>query len=425
MRFPDDFLLGTATAAHQVEGGLENDWMRMEREEPDRIKDLDSAAVAIDHHRRFREDLRQLAADHHSAYRFSIEWARVEPQCGVFDRAAVRHYRRVVRTCRELGLEPVVTLQHFTLPVWLADRGGVIAPDAPNLFARYAAVCAEAMGADVEWWITINEPNVLAVMGYSMGLFPPHETSPLRAMQASAGLLRMHAAGAVALHRVASSHGWRARVSVAHHERRQRPLDSRLSSRLVAPVPDFIFNRWFLRSAQTGRLLPPVGRGERVPGLTGSLDYLGLNYYCEDAVVFDPSAGQSLFALTVPRPGVPRTAFDWEIDPEGLKRALLELWDAFRLPIVITENGVSDDHDELRPQYILDHLGAVQEAMRAGVDVRGYLHWTAWDNFEWLEGYSQRFGLYEVDRETLERRPKPSAALFAEICRTKELPESA
>jgi beta-glucosidase len=421
-RLPDGFLIGSASAAHQVEGGLWNDWMRMEVTEPHRIHDGGSAAVAIDHFRRYRDDLALLAAMHHRAYRFSIEWARVEPQPGCFDAEALQHYADVVRTCRDLGMEPIVSLQHFTLPVWLADRGGVLHTASPRLFARYAAACAEALGAGVRWWVTINEPNVLATFAYANGQWPPHQDSAKLALAASAALLRMHAAAARAVRDVADRHGRSAYVSIAHHERRLRPVPGSIAARLAAPLPNFVFNRWFLRSCQSGRVLPPVGRGRRVAGLRGSLDYIGVNYYCEELVRFDPTAHGSLFVTTMPDLDRPRTSFGWPIDPDGLRRALLDLWRTFRLPLLVTENGVSDDHDELRAGYIVDHLRAVLDAGDAGADVRGYLYWTGFDNFEWLEGYSQRFGLVSVDRETMERRPKPSAAVYAEICRTLRLP---
>lgn len=424
VRLPDDLLLGCATAAHQVEGGLWNDWMRMERDQPERIKDGSSAAVAVDHFGRYAEDIEELASLHQNAYRFSVEWARVEPEEGRFDESALRHYASVVRACREHGIEPVVTLQHFTLPVWLADRGGVTATDAPRLFARYAAACAEAFGKEVLWWITLNEPNVLSVFAYSNGEWPPYASSTLRAFAASRGLLRMHAAGYRALHDVASAHGRRALVSIAHHERRLLPASGSLADRLCAPLPDFTFNRWFLRSAESGRVLPPVGLCDRVPGLEGSLDYIGLNWYCDEQVRFDLSAVSTLFAQPIPvRDDEPHTTFGWRIEPDGLRRAITGLWREFGLPVMVTENGVADADDELRPAYIRDHLRALAQAVDEGVDVRGYLHWTSWDNFEWLEGYSQRFGLIAVDRETLERRPKPSAALYAEICRTRVIPD--
>lgn len=419
-RLPDDFLIGCASAAHQVEGGLDDDWTRMESEHPERIRDGSVSGIACDHYARYRDDLRLLAEMHHTAHRFSIEWSRVEPREGVFDRAALLHYRDVVRTCRALGMEPVVTLQHFTLPLWLADRGGVLSRDAPRLFARFAAVCAETVGADVSWWVTINEPEVLAVLGYLYAEWPPLQPSARAFLGALAGMARMHAAAYKALHAVAEAHGWSARVSVAHHERPMRPLNPRSPiHRAVAVLPNAIFNRWFLRACTSGRLLPPVGHGQSVAGLRDSLDYLGLNYYCEERVRFNRRRPRELFAENVVPDGLAVSSFGWTIDADGLRRALEKLWGDLHLPILISENGVADEEDELRPGFIVDHLAAVCDAIATGVDVRGYLHWTALDNFEWAEGYSKRFGLIAVDRKTMERAPKPSASVFAEICRTK------
>jgi beta-glucosidase len=425
-RLPEDFLLGCASAAHQVEGGLDNDWSRMEREHPERIKDGSVSGVACDHHARYQADLRLLAGMGHNAHRFSIEWSRVEPREGVFDAAELGHYRDVVHTCRALGLEPVVTLHHFTLPTWLADRGGVLDPDAPVLFARFAALCAEAIGADVCWWITINEPSVLAVFGYLYGEWPPLRRGMGCFLAALGGLARMHAAGYTAVHRVATTHGWTAHVSFAHHERPMRPLNPRsVLDRAATVIPNRLFNRWFLRACGSGRMLPPVGAGQTVAGLRGSLDYLGLNFYCEERVRFNVHNPGGLFADNVVATDLPLSSFGWSIEPDALRRALVRLWEEFHLPIVITENGVADERDELRPGFIVDHLTAVCDALAGGVDVRGYLHWSSMDNFEWAEGYSRRFGLIAVDRQTMERTPKPSAAVFAEICRTRLVPSTA
>ncbi len=403
-----------------MEGGLDNDWTRMERDHPERIRDGSMSGLACDHHARYRDDLRLLAGMSHNAYRFSVEWSRVEPREGVFDRNALRHYGDVVRTCRALGLEPVVTLHHFTLPTWLADRGGVLDPGTPRLFARYAALCTETIGADVRWWITINEPSVLAVFGYLYGEWPPLRRGKRGFLAALRGLARMHAAGFTAVHRVASAHGWIARVSIAHHERPMEALNPHSPfDRAATVIPNALFNRWFLRACRSGRLLPPVGAGQRVPGLRGSLDYLGLNFYCEERVRFNVRKPAGLFSENVTAPGLALSSFGWAIEPDALRRALTRLWEEFHLPIVITENGVADERDELRAGFIVDHLVAVCEALRAGVDVRGYLHWSSMDNFEWAEGYSKRFGLIAVDRRTMERTPKPSAAVFAEICRRR------
>lgn len=425
-RLPPDFLIGCATAAHQVEGGIDNDWSLFERQVPSPIAGEGRSTRAIEHYDRYRVDLAQLAAAGQNAHRFSIEWARVEPTPGVFDRDALDHYRDVVRVCREVGLEPVVTLQHFTLPRWLAERGGILAPDASVLFARYAALCADVVGAEVRWWLTINEPAVLAVQGYLDGQWPPAQRSLIQMLRAFGALLRMHAAGAHALHQTAIRRGRDALVSVAHHERRQRPRrQSNPLDQFAAAFPDFLFNRWFLRSCLTGRMLPPVGLGEHVPGLAGSLNYLGVNYYTEDVISFDLRLAGMLFAHRDNDPTLPHTSFDWAINPAGLHRALLSLWQETRLPLLVTENGVADEHDELRAAYVVDHLNAVLDAADAGADVRGYLHWTAWDNFEWAEGYTKKFGLWSVDRETMARHPKPSSALYEEICRSRQVPARA
>ena len=417
-------LLGCATAAHQVEGGIDNDWSRWTDAHPEAIAGGGDATIAIDHYARYREDLAQLASMRQTAHRFSVEWARVEPAPGRFDRAALEHYTDVVRTCRSLGMEPVVTLHHFTLPAWLADAGGVTAPEAPARFARYAAACVEAFGAMVTWWVTLNEPTVLATLGYLEGLWPPCERSMRRTIDASRGLLRMHAAAAQAINTIAQRRHRVAQVSIAHHERRFLPRSpaSRLD-RAAAALPDLLFNRWFLRACVTGRMLPPFGLGETIPGLAGTLTYLGVNHYTNEAVSLDLRAPRRLFTRNEAIPDLPRSTYGWTIDPSAFRLALVNLWEEFRLPIMVTENGVCDDDDELRPAFLRDHLGAVVDAVEAGVDVRGYLYWTAWDNFEWAEGYTKRFGLFSVNRETLERAAKPSAALYAEICRSRVVPD--
>jgi beta-glucosidase len=425
-RLPEGFLLGCATAAHQVEGGIDNDWSRWVAEHPEAINGGGDAVIAIDQYRRYGEDLEQLGSMHHNAHRFSIEWARVEPQPGRFDHGALEHYADVVRTCRSSGMEPVVTLQHFTLPVWLAESGGFASPEAPVRFARYVAACVEALGDMVTWWVTVNEPTVVAVLGHLEGLWPPGERSLRRTLAALRGLLRMHAAAAQAITTVSARHGRVAQVSIAHHERRFVPRNpSSRVDRAVAKLPDFLFNRWFLRSCIEGRVLGPVGHGETVPGLAGSLTYLGLNHYTSEAVSLDIRAPGMLFTRHEAVPGLPLSSAGWAIDAGALRRAITDLADEFGLPILITENGVADDNDELRPAFLRQHLAAVADAIEAGVDVRGYLYWTAWDNFEWAEGYTKRFGLFSVDRETQERIAKPSAALFAEICRTRVVPGAA
>ena len=420
MRFPEGFLLGCASAAHQVEGGNRNDWSEFERR-PGAIKDGSTAQLACDHWNRWPQDLRDYADHGHNAHRFSVEWSRIEPEEGRFDAAALHHYAAVVAECRRLGMEPLVTLHHFTLPLWLAERGGVRAADAPQRFARFATACAEALG-QVRWWITVNEPAVLAVLGHLYGTWPPGRRSMTATFAALRGLLRMHAAATTALREVARRQSRDVLVSVAHHIRgfipdRRSPLDH-----AAAAVPDRVLNRWWLLACHDGRMRPPIGAWQRVPGAAGSLDWIGLNYYADERVRFDIRRPGGLFAHGFADPALPHSTFDWAIEPDGLRRAIHRVHDMAGLPVVVTENGVADRDDELRPAFIVDHLGAVLAAIAEGADVRGYLHWTGMDNFEWAEGYGQRFGLWSVDRDTLERRPKPSALLFARICRAGGIP---
>ena len=354
-------------------------------------------------------------------HRFSVEWSRVEPEPGRFDGAALEHYAAVAAECRRLAMEPMVTLHHFTLPLWLPERGGVRAAEAPERFAGYATACARALG-EVGWWITINEPAVLATLGHLYGTWPPGVRSLPAAVAALRGLLRMHAAAATALRALAAEQGRQLRISVAHHVRGFVPASRSPLDRAAAAVPDRWLNRWWLLACRDGRMRPPAGAWEQVPGAAGSLDWIGLNYYADELVRFDLRRPRALFAHGYPDPDRPRSTFDWAIDPDGLRRAIHLVHDLTGLPVVITENGVADNDDELRPGFLVDHLEAVLAALAEGADVRGYLHWTGMDNFEWAEGYGQRFGLWAVDRATLERRPKPSAEVFARICRAGGIP---
>lgn len=422
LRFPDGFLWGCATAAHQVEGGLDNDWSEFERR-PGAIKDGGSARVTVDHYNRFRDDLRLLAEHGQNAHRFSIEWSRVEPREGEFDKDALQHYDDVIDECTRLGMEPMPTLLHFSLPRWLASRGGVRAAVAPARFARFAALCATRYADRVRLWCTVNEPVVQATLGYLRGEWPPGQRSLAAAFSALRGLLRMHGAATVAVRDAASRAGHDARVGVAHHVRGLRPARPwAITDTMAAAIPDYVFNRWWLHACRDGRLRPPVGLGQVVPGAAGSLDWVGLNYYCDDLVRFDWRRPRELFARQYPDPTLPKTTFGWAIEPDGLRRALHLVATLSGLPVIITENGVADAADELRPRFLVDHAVAVHGAIEEGVDVRGYMHWTSTDNFEWAEGYSQRFGLVAVDRTTLERHPKPSLSVYARICRENGVP---
>lgn len=412
--FGEGFLWGAATAAHQVEGNnTNNDWWRWEQL-PGKITDGSRSGLACDHYNRFREDFQLMRSMGHNAHRLSLEWSRIEPQPGRFDDGAMAHYREVVETLRGLGMTPMVTLHHFTNPLWLADGGGWENPSVVESFRRYARHCVERLGDLVSLWVTINEPNVYAYQCYTAGRWDPEKKDFGTATRVLRNLVRAHAAGYQEIKR--SAHGGAARVGLAQHLRvfqawnRWSPMD-----RLAAAFPRRAFNHWFLRACTTGFAGFPLGLAQRVPEATGTMDFLGVNYYSRDMVSFQPGAADSLLSRTFPAPGRPRSDFGMEIYPEGFHTVISDAWKAYGLPIYITENGVADATDRFRPRALVAHIAEMGRAQREGVDIRGYLHWSSMDNFEWSEGYAMRFGLVEVDFATQERRPRPSAALYSEV----------
>jgi beta-glucosidase len=418
--FRDDFLWGAATAAHQVEGGNQNnDWWEWEQL-PGKIKNGDRSGQACEHYTRYEQDFELLHRMGHNAHRLSIEWSRIFPEPGVVDGAAVAHYRDVLETLRRLGLTPLVSLHHFTNPRWLNRRGGWAEDAAIEAFREFARLCAREYGDLVQIWTTFNEPNVYAYQSYILGYWPPETRDFSTGVRVMRHIARAHAA---AYHELKlGPHGSSAMVGIAQHMRvfapwrAWSPLD-----RVAAALPDAGFNHWFLRVCTDGRARFPPGLRERIPEAAGTLDYIGLNYYSRDMVAFSPGAPQNLFSRTFPRPGSEVSDYDMEIYPEGIRGLLVDLGRRYRRPIYITENGVADRTDDLRPRALVAHLAESARACREGVDLRGYLHWSAMDNFEWAEGYGMRFGLMEVDYETQERKPRPSAALYGRLIRQNGL----
>jgi beta-glucosidase len=410
--WPPGFLWGTATAAHQVEGGNHNDWSRFE-EQKGRIAHGDKSGLAADHWNRMGEDVALMKDLGANAYRFSVEWSRVEPVEGHWDDAAFARYRELLGLLREAHITPMVTLLHFTLPQWLADRGGVRSPDFPVRFALFAGEAARRLGTSVDLWCVINEPNVQMYLGYVEGIWPPGHKSPAEAAEAFAGLLRAHALAALAIRRNDAG----AQVGIAQNLILFEPA-SRLS------LPDWFAARgaaeafdWaFYDSVQAGRIkLSAPGfptLDEPLPELKGSVDYFGANYYRRDLVRFAPSAPGVVQIL--PGPGR-RNDLGWEIYPEGLLLLLRQAFARYHLPIYVTENGIADARGDARPAYLRSHAHALARALAEDIPVRGYFHWTLMDNFEWAEGFAPRFGLYRVEANTRNRIPTPGAGAFAQL----------
>lgn len=419
--FPAGFLWGTATAAHQVEGdNRNNDWWAFEQR-PGAIWKGDRSGPACDWWRHAEDDFDLMAEMGHNTHRLSVEWSRIEPEEGIFDPHAMARYREMLLGLRQRGIEPMVTLFHFSSPLWLAEKGGWQNPAAVTHFRRFVRHTVERMGDLVRLWCTINEANVYAALGYLFGEHAPGHKSLSSYFRVLRHLLLAHGAAYRTIHMLDGS----AQVGLVKNMQIFEPLDpspsptSRIASEAASSLLDYLFNEITLRAIQDGRLRFPLSPVPRTHGpLVDSSDFVGLNYYTRQRVSL-PQADGDLAHMLQPTPGAEcsdsgRHGTYGEIYPAGIYQALQRA-DRLGKPVYITENGLPDADDDQRPQFLLDHLAQVQRAIADGIDVRGYYHWSFTDNFEWAEGWSLRFGLVALDEKTQARRPRRSAELFTAI----------
>ena len=420
-RFPPGFRWGAATSAHQVEGGNRaNDWWRFEQR-PGAIAGGDTSGDACRHWQRYDDDFGLAAADGHDLHRLSIEWSRIEPEPGRIDAAAVAHYHQVFASLARHHITPMVTLFHFTLPAWVADRGGFENRDTLERFDGFVRLCAREYGGEVDWWCTVNEPEVYGFRGYSEGTWPPGTRDDSAALAVIANLLEAHARAAAILRaedRVdADGDGHATRIGFAKSWVVFEP------SRWWFP-PDVIrtriergvYDAAVAMAPATGRiaLAVPGARPVRrvVDGLRGSVDWMGLNYYTRWRVrMFAPEPH-------VATPGAELNDLGWEHHPRGIAVAAAELAKV-GVPVLVTENGVADAADRLRPRALVETLMHLGEAIARGVPVTGYLHWSLLDNFEWVFGFDVRFGLYAVDfaHPDRPRTRRRAAEVYARVIR--------
>ncbi|MDH3308502.1 MAG: family 1 glycosylhydrolase, partial [Acidimicrobiia bacterium] len=418
LTFPYGFLWGTATAAHQVEGDNRNsDWWAWENRPGSPV--AEPSGAAIEQFTRYADDIELLASLGLNTYRYSIEWARVEPAEGTFDPAALDHYRSVTEAVISAGMVPMVTLNHFTLPVWLGARGGWMSPDAPGLFARYCARVTAALGDLVDWYCTINEPGIVAFGGYLGALdFPPGTTDMASWHSAIVGLRNGHRQGLAAVKETRPE----ARVGATHSMAEWdpsdagRPIADYLRHQMedvffeVCDDDDFIGVQTYTRI----RLDVPAPGRPLVRALTGQ-DFLKSRLL--------PSIIRRRSRLGGEGPkGVRTTDMGYEWRPRAVAATVRRV--AGVLPgkdIVVTEHGIATTSDPDRIEFIGAGLAALHEVVADGIPLRGYLHWSAFDNFEWALGYRMQFGLIAVDRATQTRTVKPSGTFFGGIARTNRL----
>lgn len=423
--FPPNFLWGTASAAHHVEGNnTNNQWWAFEQQ-PGAIWHGDGSGLACDWWRNAEADFDRMAEMGLNAHRLGLEWSRIEPEPGRFDHAAIDRYREMLDGLRSRGMTPMVTLHHFTDPLWLTRMGGWENGAVVALFRRYVDFATRALGDLCDFWATINEPMVYIAQGWFLGNWPPGKNNFPVAMRVMRHMLFAHAAAYHAIH----AHQPDALVGYAKHVRISTPFrpGNRLD-RYAAGLRRWLFEHTWVAATDDGWLRPPLSVSRRDGRLAQTLDYLGINYYTRDYIRFTPNPA-TLFGSPEHLPEAEhsdagRDGPFSQFEPEGLYQVCQEVR-RFRadLPIYITENGVPDRDDDQRPRWLIAHLQELQRAIAAGCDVRGYFHWTFVDNFEWAEGWGLRFGLYELDPATQARTSRPSAAVYAEIARANGISE--
>jgi len=422
--FPKDFLWGAATSSHQVEGNnTNNDWWEWEQTRVPQAR----SGQACDQWNRFEDDFKLAQTLSHTAHRFSVEWSRIEPQEGQWDSLALDHYAQVIRSLRSKDMEPIVTLHHFTLPLWLARQGGWHSEKAPQLFARYVEKVTEALGGDVYYWMTLNEPVVHTYKSYMVGEWPPGVKSPKESFKVFENLLLGHVLAYEKIKEVYAQKNWeKPMVGIAQSVLIFRACSDRsLKDRVAARFRHWMFNHLFVQALIRGQAYCIGLFNVHLPKAR-TLDFIGLNYYTRDFVLhhgygFPGILGQACTATAEQNRHTGKDNFlSWEIYPKGM-HTFLKDFSRYKLPLLISENGLATTDDAERSEFIVEHLKAVALAMDEGAPVIGYLYWSLLDNYEWAEGFVPRFGLIEVDYATQERKVRDSAIRFKEIILSRKV----
>jgi len=423
LEFPEGFLWGTATAGHQVEGNnTHSNWWTWEQQ--GLVHDGTRSGRACDYWNRYADDHARMKEFGHQIFRLGVEWSRIEPTPGRFDAAAVQHYRKILEDLRQRGLQVCLTLNHWVVPQWFAQAGSWLHPRALVQWDAFVRLVVRELGDLVDLWVTVNEPMVPVLAGYLAAHHPPCERNLLAASRVFTRLLHAHARAYRIIHEMLSRapNGGPVMVGFAgayqlfepyHLAGWRRWLELPLA-RVLRQGSYFAWDR----SVLTGRVQPPYGVGQNVPDLLGSVDFVGVNYYMRVSVDIRPATLSNIKSGGyVAPPGIEVSEMGWQIYPPGFHDVLLEVTRNFGVPIYVTENGCADSGDDMRRRYLVSHWAQMHRAIRHGADVRGYMHWTYCDNFEWREGFAKKFGLFAMDHTDpdLIRVPRGSAHLLREV----------
>jgi len=409
LKFPKGFYWGSATSAHQVEGNNVNDWSEWEKKNAERLaKEAKEkwqpwqqekfpemfnpenyiSGRACDHYHLYEQDFDIAKKLGHNAHRFSIEWSRIEPEQGKFNEKEIEHYRKVILALKKRGIEPFVTLWHWTNPLWIRDIGGWENKKITDYFERYAEKISNALGENVKFWITLNEPEIYASNSYFAGVWPPQKKNLFAYLRVLNNLIKAHRKAYGVIKKADSN----SKIGIAKNNIYFEAYQNKLVNRVLKKFIDWWWNFYFLNRIRNHQ------------------DFIGLNHYFHNRINYGFNKNENKKISDI----------GWELYPEAIYYVLKDL-KRFNKPIYITENGLADGGDKKRSWFILESLKNIGKAINEGVNVRGYLHWSLMDNFEWDKGFWPRFGLVEVNYKTLERKIRPSALQYAKICKTNEL----
>ena len=405
-KVPSDFLWGASTASHQVEGNNHNQWTQWEqsvakKEAASTSQDIKSLANyqqiaarvkdpenyisgrGVAHYDLYRADFDLLEKLNMNAYRFSIEWSRLEPSEGYWNQTEIDYYKQYISDLKQRSIEPILTIWHWTMPIWLADKGGFEKRANIKYFERYCAKIAEEFGPQLKYVIVLNEPNVYSSHSYFLALWPPGVKNFTLSWIVYYNLTLAYKAA----YKVLKSSNLDLMIGIADQLTDSRPINNNPFSKLVVKARNYIWNWWFLNR------------------INKQMDFIGLNYYFTD--YYD-------WRQRKINPPKPLNDMGWYMEPGSIYNLLMEIDRRYKQPIIITENGLADETDTYRQWWITETLKAIEKAMDHNVKLKGYLHWSLLDNFEWASGWWPKFGLVSVDRKTMKRTIRPSALWFAE-----------
>ena len=420
MKFPNNFSWGTATASHQVEGGCDNNnWYKWESAFNDkgfpRIKDGQKAGDACDHWNRHKDDIGLIKKLGVSHYRFSLEWSKIEKTKGEYCKETIKHYSEVIDDLLKENITPVITLHHFSNPIWFDEIGGFEKEENINIFQSFCEHIFSEYSHKVKNWCTINEPEVYSVMGYFADIFPPGKKEPQLAVEVLKNLLIAHTRVYNALKKMPN--GSESKIGIVKNIMQFDPYRRwSLLDWIVCRVTSKIYNGIAISYLEKGvvNINFPffVKLNYESKDAAMATDFFGLNYYSHSHLKFKFDKYEffenKFFSSDV------MTDMPYAIYPEGLYRAIKQAGKV-KKPIIITENGIADSADDRRSLFIERYIYAMSKAIKDGSDVRGYYYWSLMDNFEWAEGYDMRFGLYEVDFDNQKRTLRKGSEKFIEV----------